>query len=277
VVLRNYDAAIGDTGGATGPCHIEIITGVPGAVPVDPVTWDTTGTITTWPAAASGGGVGIPLARAQVSTGGVITLTDIRRSAGVLGAIRALLPGDSLSDSGFLPGEQIITGGVVYTWSGTAWVPVDLVGASPGYAEYSQTTAQTITTNTDTRATWDTTVVSSPDISYSAGVFTVNRAGVWDISGTLRFNGAAGNGVFERAVVLSSATAYRFGGVNNYDPNLNSAPSPPYVATQYPIIGKKRFAVGDTFAVWLWQSSGGNLPTHVLLGANRVAMKWTGL
>lgn len=278
VVLRNYDAAIGDTGGATGPCQIEIITGTPGAVPVDPVTWDTTGTITTWPAAASGGGVGIPLARAQVSTGGVITLTDIRRSAGVLGAIRALLPGDSLSDSGFLPGEQIITGGVVYTWSGTAWVPVDLVGSNLGYAEYSQTTAQTITTNTDTRATWDTAVISSPDISYSAGVFTVNRAGVWDISGTMRLNGAAGNGVFERAVVLSttSATAYRFGGMNNYDPNLNAAPSPSYVATQYPIIGQKRFAVGDTFAVWLWQSSGGNLPTHVLLGANRIAMKWTG-
>lgn len=273
VVLRIYDAALGDTVPATGPCSIEIIPGTPSASPVDPVTWDATGTITSWP---FGGGVGIALGRAQVSTGGVITLTDLRRSTGVQGGVRVALPGDSPSDASFMPGDQRWFSPTIDVWNGTAWSTGVLVGSSYGYAEYSQTTAQTITTNTDTRATWDTAVISSPDISYSAGVFTVNRAGVWDISGTMRLNGAAGNGVFERAVILSttSATAYRFGGMNNYDPNLNGASSPSYVATQYPLSGKKRFAAGDTFAVWLWQSSGGSLATNVTLGANRIQMAW---
>jgi hypothetical protein len=289
VVLRIYDAAQGDTvpGSGANLAQIEVITGTPGSIPADPVTRNADGSISNWstapvPAQAAGGGVGIPLARAQVSTGGVITLTDLRRSTFPLGGLRPLLPGDSLSDPGYLPGEQVLSGSVVYTWSGSAWVATDLVASNLGYAEYSQTAAQTIATNTDQRALWDTAVVSSPDISVSTvsggTVFTVNRAGVWDVSGTIRINGAAGNGIFERAVVLSttSAIAYRFGGMNNYDPNLNAAPSPNYVQTQYPIIGKKRFAVGDVFAVWIWQSSGGGLATNVGLGANRVAMKWLG-
>jgi hypothetical protein len=93
VVLRMYDSASGDTVPGTGPCQVEIITGTPGAVPVDPISVNSIGVYTSFP--TSGGGVGIPLARAQVSTGGVITLTDLRRSTGIPGAVRVLLPGDS--------------------------------------------------------------------------------------------------------------------------------------------------------------------------------------
>lgn len=93
VVMRWYDSALGDTSPDGNPCRIEIITGTPGAVPVDPITVNALGVYTSFP--TTGGGIGIPLARAQVSTGGVITLTDIRRSAGIPGAVRVLMPGDS--------------------------------------------------------------------------------------------------------------------------------------------------------------------------------------
>ncbi|MGW4129500.1 hypothetical protein [Amycolatopsis japonica] len=95
VVMRVYDAAQGDTVPGTGPCQIEIITGTPGAVPVDPPT---TG--------LAGGGAVLVLARAQVSTAGVITLTDLRRSTGLLGAVRPMLPGDLSGDGSSCQGDM---------------------------------------------------------------------------------------------------------------------------------------------------------------------------
>lgn len=95
VIMRMYDAALGDTvpGGGTIPCQIEIVTGTPAGSPVDPVTPNTLGVITS--GMGAGGGVGIPLFRAQVAVGGAITLTDIRRGAAQLGSVRKVLPGDS--------------------------------------------------------------------------------------------------------------------------------------------------------------------------------------
>lgn len=102
IILRMYNLAAGDTSPDGQPCRIEIVTGTPGAVPVDPVTTVANGTITAIPAQAGlgTGGVAIPLARAQVSTGGVITLTDIRKSTGVVGGPRYVLPGDGADTAG---------------------------------------------------------------------------------------------------------------------------------------------------------------------------------
>jgi hypothetical protein len=94
VVMRVYDAAIGgDTPPGGNPCRIEVITGTPAASPADPMTVNAQGVYTGFSDGA--GGVGIPLARAQVSTSGVITLTDLRKTASVVGAVRLMLPGDS--------------------------------------------------------------------------------------------------------------------------------------------------------------------------------------
>ncbi|MFB9924879.1 hypothetical protein ACFORO_25925 [Amycolatopsis halotolerans] len=122
VVFRNYDTLQGDTIPASGgiPARIEIITGTPGAVPVDPVTWDGLGLISSWPAAASGGGTGIPLARARVATDGTVTLTDIRRSTAPIGGVRVLLPGDSLTDPSYMPGDLSWYNGL-RVWDGTTW------------------------------------------------------------------------------------------------------------------------------------------------------------
>lgn len=106
VIMRMYDAAIGgDSPPGGNPCRIELVTGTPNASPVDPMTVNALGVYTGF---ADGlGGIGIPLARAQVSTSGVITLTRLRRSAGGIGVSRALLEGDS--DTGGRPGDMRYT------------------------------------------------------------------------------------------------------------------------------------------------------------------------
>ncbi|PKV95928.1 hypothetical protein ATK30_6861 [Amycolatopsis echigonensis] len=126
VILRVYDVAQGDTVPASGSiAQVEIITGSPAAIPTDPVGPDSTGLISNWsglpvPAQGNGGGVAIPLARAQVSTGGVITLTDIRRGTSPIGGVRVLLPGDKLTDPSYMPGDISWYNGHRY-WDGTAW------------------------------------------------------------------------------------------------------------------------------------------------------------
>lgn len=93
VIMRMYDAALGDTPPGGNPCRIEIITGTPAASPTDPMTVNALGVYTGF--ADGNGGVGIPLARAQVSTSGVITLTIMRKAASLVGSVRLLLEGDS--------------------------------------------------------------------------------------------------------------------------------------------------------------------------------------
>lgn len=118
VCMRIYDAVKGDTPPGGVVCRVEVITGTPAASPLDPVSWDVNGVITSFP--TSGGGVGEVLARAQVSTGGVITLTDLRRSTTMIPAFRSILPGDSLGNSGWVKGEarfNDVTGG------GDVWLP----------------------------------------------------------------------------------------------------------------------------------------------------------
>jgi hypothetical protein len=108
VVMRLYDTTKGDTLPASGdPCKIEIMTGTPAASPLDPITVNALGVYTIFPAQTGSGtgGVGIPLARAQVSTAGVITLTDLRRSCAPVGAVRYLLPGDNPATAPVRAGE----------------------------------------------------------------------------------------------------------------------------------------------------------------------------
>jgi hypothetical protein len=108
VVMRLYDTTKGDTLPASGdPCKIEIMTGTPAASPSDPITVNALGVYTTFPAQTGSGtgGIGIPLARAQVSTAGVITLTDLRRSTAPIGAVRYLLPGDNPATAPVRAGE----------------------------------------------------------------------------------------------------------------------------------------------------------------------------
>ncbi|MEV8610302.1 hypothetical protein AB0383_20645 [Amycolatopsis sp. NPDC051373] len=178
VVLRAYDAALGDTvpGSGANLAQIEIITGTPGAIPADPVTWDSTGLITSFP--TSGGGVGIPLARAQVSTGGVITLTDIRRGTAPVGAVRVLLPGDSLSDPSYMPGDIRWYNGLDF-WDGTNW---NELGRPRAGGEYQASGSQTASASGPTKITFGSTVQAASGITWNgSNQFTTVTAGIYSM------------------------------------------------------------------------------------------------
>ncbi|WP_326565070.1 hypothetical protein VSH64_24830 [Amycolatopsis rhabdoformis] len=181
VVMRIYDAAQGDTPPGSGPCQIEVITGSPAASPVDPVTPDSTGTITSWsglpvPSQGTGGGIAVPLWRARVSTGGAVTLTDIRRSTGLLGGVRALLPGDSLSDASNMPGDMRWFNGLDY-WDGAAW---NELGRPRIGGEYQGNAQATMAASGATKMNFGATVQAASGITWNgSNQFTVVTAGVY--------------------------------------------------------------------------------------------------
>ncbi len=177
VVMRWYDSTQGDTSPDGNPCRIEVITGTPGAVPVDPITVNSLGVYTSFP--TTGGGVGIPLARAQVSTGGAITLTDLRKSTGLVGAVRLLGPGDS--DTGGRVGDfrySPVTDLLEIKRSDGNWYPVQtgttgIVGAQVGYAEI---TANSSTWNSATKVVTNLTTTFTGIVG---AVYEVEADATW--------------------------------------------------------------------------------------------------
>lgn len=94
VYVRQYDHAIGDSGGGPHGPYIEHVNGTPSGSPVAPnVPTDA-----------------LPLARiARAANDNTIVaadITDLRKSTQLLGTPRILLPGDALADAGIFPSER---------------------------------------------------------------------------------------------------------------------------------------------------------------------------
>lgn len=183
------DTAIGDAGSTNGG-FMAVQNGTPSSVPAVPSI----------PSGA------VPLAqiyRNTASTGGnTITLgniTDVRPSGGLLGGVRPLQPGDSLSTAGAYTGQLRDTTGktsqaTIDRWNQntTAWETVALTGAGAGFARY-------ISTDTTTQVFGNSTVVlafataqsTCPDITASGSgntTFTFNRSGTWGVGGGMRIS-----------------------------------------------------------------------------------------
>ncbi|RSM60588.1 hypothetical protein DMH03_17725 [Amycolatopsis sp. WAC 01376] len=189
VVMRWYDSTQGDTSPDGNPCRIEIITGTPGAVPVDPITANSLGVYTSFP--TTGGGIGIPLARAQVSTGGVITLTRLRRSVGVIGATRALMEGDSdtagnVGDTRYNPATDTFE---VRDSAGN-WRKIRF-GSDIG-GEWRANAAQSLTNGGAVRLNFPTAVVAGNGITFNGtNTWTIGSDGVYSFFAQARKTVAA--------------------------------------------------------------------------------------
>lgn len=208
VIMRMYNLAGSDTSPDGQPCRIEVITGTPNAVPVDPVTPNTNGTITGIPAQAGlgTGGIGIPIARAQVSTGGVITLTDIRKSSGVVGGPRYVLPGDAGDNSG-RAGQMRYnpTSGLLEVKDSTGtWQPVRY-GAYVG-GEWRATAAQSLATGAN-KLQFGTNVVLPSGITYNGvDTFTCVTSKPYGLWAQLRSSVAVSGGIAFGATTYADAT-----------------------------------------------------------------------
>ncbi|MFD5089316.1 hypothetical protein ACFWMR_01850 [Amycolatopsis thailandensis] len=248
VVMRWYDSGLGDTSPDGNPCRIEIITGAPGAVPVDPVTANSLGVITNWatapvPAQAAGGGIGIVLARAQVSTGGVITLTRLRRSVGVIGGTRVLMEGDSdtagsVGDTRYNPATDTFE---VRDSAGN-WRKIRFGPDVGGEWRDARTTPPLI--GGATKLQFATSVVSANGLTFNGtDTWTCQTAGPYSFFGQLRSNLAVNGGICVGATTYSDAThILPFLGFTN--------------GTDYAISGTAYLSVGQQFCFYFYNNGG---------------------
>lgn len=208
VIMRMYNLAAGDTSPDGQPCRIEIVTGTPNAVPVDPVTTNANGTITGIPAQAGlgTGGIGIPIARAQVSTGGVITLTDIRKSSGVVGGPRYMLPGDAgdtTGRTGQLRYNPVTDALEVKNAAGT-WLPVRFGNYLGG--EWKASAAQSLAVGSN-KLQFGTNVVLPNGITYNGvDTFTVVTSRPYALWAQLRSSVAVNGGIAFGATTYADGT-----------------------------------------------------------------------
>lgn len=188
VICRNYDpVTIGSDPQPRG--RVEVVTGVPGAVPVAPYNLI--------PAAAGY----TPLAEVTVpANASAITLGNIvdkRRGTTGRGGIRVLLPGDSLADAGTYVGELIDSGGTIYRWNVAGGVGVWGVLAYAGPPKFAR--ANLLRSD-------GSSILNAGDTDlklYSAAVY----GGAWSTTYNGRGFSLAQSGLYEVTTTLHTAVS----------------------------------------------------------------------
>ncbi|QUQ69172.1 hypothetical protein [Kutzneria sp. CA-103260] len=99
-----------------------------------------------------------------------------------------------------------LTDGLLYTYTGTAWVGAVATGATPHEARYELRAGQTQTypQGVDTRVVFPTVVYSTPDVTTTDNaVFTLNRGGLWSITLSLRLSPGGGANSYEAYLAIT--------------------------------------------------------------------------
>lgn len=205
VAMRFYDSVKGDVSPSGQPCRIEAFTGAPGAVPVDPITANTLGVYTSFP--TSGGGIGIPIGRAQVSTGGVITMTDLRRGVSLLGGPLYFMPGDNPATAAVRSGELAwnpTTG--ILSVSDTGGVRRSIRYGSDIGGEWRASATQTLGVGS-TKLTFPTATQAPNGLTFNGSdTWTVQTSGVYSLWSQLRSSANVNGGVVFGATTYADAT-----------------------------------------------------------------------
>jgi hypothetical protein len=195
VDLRVLDGALGDNGGVSLTQFIV-----------------TQGTASGSPAVPTAPTNSIPLGQVLLPAGTVtITtgmITDTRKSAGIRGASRVLLPGDSLADPGFMAGEERTRYHATYGWLNDIWDPVaslwrgtqELLLTQPtqlGSGTLAAGTTVTIANLTTVDPGWPYHIVTGGMVDFSSlNTGDILQASVNVNSGTININAIArGRGV----------------------------------------------------------------------------------
>lgn len=158
----------------------------------------------------------------------------------------------------------------------TAWVamlPGGVVAtptaATRHEAEYRNAASQVIANAGNTRISFDQTVTESALVTRNTvnpgHTFTLNRAGMWVIQGTVRYQagvGGAGERYMESRVNTSTVLGAQGG------------PGAAGVPTTMTINTSRRFAAGDVFEVQAYQSSGSTLGTDATAGWHNIRFAW---
>lgn len=209
--LQVFDGALGDNGGVS-LTQILVTSGVAAGVPVAPAAPVNSIPLTQ---------VTLPANTTTITAG---MIADKRKSAGVRGAIRYLLPGDSTSDVGFMTGEMRDTTGVSSTptqdrWNSTAgsWQRVnDLGPAATVYATSAATIAQISSTTYTGFRTTGSVLFGAVFVAPASGFvrimfganFRSNAGGLTAITPVVQTGGTIGSGT----TILAALDANNFQG-----------------------------------------------------------------
>lgn len=152
------------------------------------------------------GYITFPAGTTTVLTSGMFT--DLRRSTGLRGAVRMLLPGDALADAGVCAGELrdtsvVQTPGTLDRWNNVsaAWETVSILGAGSAAAKYTAAINatgqnQVLNGNATTTIQLINARKTSPLVTASGTnntTFTLNKAGSWSFTWGVRVFGGVGN------------------------------------------------------------------------------------
>lgn len=224
--LQVLDGALGDNGG-TSLTRIIVTDGTAAASPV----------------AAAAPSNSIPLATillpaaTTLLTNGMIT--DKRKSAGVRGGIRMLLPGDALTDVGYMSGElrdtsaKVGVSGIrtIDRWDANSavWQTLQILGSPrPGLARYYRSSGSDLGLASGDPVPFDTAQFTTPLVVASGSgntLFTIQKAGVYMLTAGIKqgsgstvpsfwidvngdFVAAAGGGPTSAFVPLNASTLF---------------------------------------------------------------------
>jgi hypothetical protein len=168
------------------------------------------------------------------------------------------------------------TDNMLYRYSGSAWVAFLATGGPTAAtqlheARYEQRTLQAIPTTTDTKIKFETPVTTCNDVTASGTGntdFLLNRAGLWVITASLRFNAATSG---ERHIFPQTGTTFAVANRFASQTAVNVGTAPATVATASAI----RVTAGTSVCVGAWQNNGSSINTDVGFGGtNHVDFAW---
>lgn len=134
-----------------------------------------------------------------------------------------------------------------------------------GYHGYyrQEITGQSILNSTDTKVTFNFAVPTVPlGIEYSAGVFTIKKAGMWTLRATVCHKWYSASTTTSAWLGPSSATTTRW----VLDTRLQPSTSPPVNDQPVHLTHTREFALNETFALWTWHNEGSARALSVTYG-----------
>lgn len=159
------------------------------------------------------------------------------------------------------------TDGMVYRYTGSVWRGVMHTLDGAGQARYITTAVQTLPNTTDTKIEFPTPDYTSADFTISGNnTITCNRAGLISVAASIRMGAGAGTGEVFTFIGDGSNSTVRYA----IDSKFSTSAISMTLADQF------RVAVGTTFSLYTWQSSGTTRDTDVSAagGSNHLAVSW---
>jgi hypothetical protein len=264
--LQVFDGAKGDNGGTSLTQYL-VTTGVAAGSPSPP-------------AAPSNS---IPIAQITVAAGQTVLtggeFADKRRSTAPRGAIRPLLPGDAVTDPGFMLGELrdtsvVATQGTIDRWNVVTgvWDTLALTGAGAGQARYRAASSGTqVLAAGSNLVQFPVADYTCPDVVASGTnntTFTFQRGGLWRITADTRIGDTTAS--ITRFLQISDAALTQVYGTDDI-------PSPAAGAiVDMNCSAEQRFAAGASVVINAISSATGSIdhPNAALAGRTAVSFTW---